>query len=152
MKNDLQRLVFVEPAYDKRDDDPKKNYGIHGVSIRFVLKGAEGVVQFLIYTNWFLPHNQAEMDNTYHYDHPHLLCRPMGADKGYHSPKPMYDGQITMGPCEYLDGKPCYYDGSGLNADALLRLMIREGGEAMWKDLEAFYHDEFCEREKEMTV
>lgn len=46
---DRTRLVEWTPAYDKQ---PK--YGIHGMELRFVLKGPEGATQFLLYTNWLL--------------------------------------------------------------------------------------------------
>ena len=49
--------ITIAPAYDKRNIDPKKNYGgIHGCEMRFVLKGECGAVQFVLYTNWQLPH------------------------------------------------------------------------------------------------
>jgi len=35
----LERIVDFSPAFDKRHKDPKKNYGIGAVLIRFVLKG-----------------------------------------------------------------------------------------------------------------
>lgn len=55
---------FGEP-WDKRDPDPAKNYGIHGVDIRFVLKGAKGAVQLVIYTNKQLPAVQEELLEQY---------------------------------------------------------------------------------------
>jgi hypothetical protein len=57
--SELKRIIEVEPAYDKRNPDPSKDYGIHGVSIRLVLRGPLGAVQFLLYTNRQLPHIQA---------------------------------------------------------------------------------------------
>ncbi len=48
----MQREITMTPAYDKRDPDPSKNYGVHGVNIVYVLKGKLGAVQFVLYTNW----------------------------------------------------------------------------------------------------
>ena len=136
----LERIVEVEPAWDRRHADPNKNYGIHGAELRFLLKGPVGAVQFLIYTNWQLKHVEEEFRNKDTGDH--ILCRPMPADIGYHSFIPRYEGQeIIQENCPYLDGKPCYYDGSGLNALRVFELMVKEGGEAMWKYLEGYYKD-----------
>ena len=44
---EFEKIVHAEPAFDKRNGDPKKNYGIHGVNLRFVLKSKLGAVQFL---------------------------------------------------------------------------------------------------------
>jgi hypothetical protein len=33
----FERIVTMNPAYDKRNADPSKNYGIHGVDLRMVL-------------------------------------------------------------------------------------------------------------------
>ena len=168
----FERIVEFEPAFDKRDSDPTKDYGIHGVTLRMVLKGPEGAVQFVLYTNWQLPHVTAEMKEAG--DKPDVLYRPLPADLGYHSPKPMYEGQHPIGsmdyslkgwdmkdlstipeakptgaftPCEYLDGKPCYYDGSGLNAERIFHVLLKEGSNGVWRELEEYYKQTFMEAE-----
>ena len=107
MSEQFEQITEFTPAYDRRDPDPKKNFGIHGVDLRMVLKGPEGAVRFVVYTNWQLPHVTKEN---------HTLARigkltdtlmgclfdPMPADLGYHSPKPMYPDQKPMG-AEKLD-------------------------------------------------
>lgn len=132
----FRRDVEVTPAFDRRDPVPSKNYGIHGAEIRFVLRGPAGAVQFLLYTNWMLPHVEKELDVKYG---THSLCHPLPADLGYHSPRPMYEGQESQPDCPYLDGKPCYYDGSGLNARRVYDVMVAQGGDALWRELEAYY-------------
>lgn len=136
----MERIIEFSPAYDKR---PK--YGIHGVELRMVLKGPEGAVQFLLYTNWHLAHVQKELDEWVDSHYPHLSCHPLPADLGYHSPVPRFEGHalINDDPCPYLDGKPCYYDGSGLNAKQIYKVLVEEGGEAVWRELEYFYHKVF---------
>ncbi len=141
----MERIIELTPAYDKRNPDPSKNYGIQGVSMRMVLKGDKGAVQFLLFTNWMLPHIYKEWKGT-KYDDLTIECRykPMAADLGYHSLSPIYEGQTTISDkCEYLDGKPCYYDGSGLNAEKVFDILVREGGEAVWKFLENYYNEIF---------
>jgi hypothetical protein len=139
----LKRLVEIQPAFDKRHSDPNKNYGIHGAEIKFLVKGKKGVIQFVIFTNWHLPHVQKELEGKCHLDK-YCFLKPLPADVGYHSFVPMYDEQKPItDSCPYLDGKPCYYDGSGLWAEDVFKLMVREGHEAMWKELEKTYHDRF---------
>ena len=128
MDNDFERIVEFTPAYDKRDPDPKKNYGIGSVILRMVLKGPAGAVQFMLYTNWCLPHVQEELlvrASSRGASSIRALFFPLPADKGYHSPVPRYEGQEAISEsCPYLDGRPCYYDGSSMAADELYNLLI----------------------------
>lgn len=105
MSNEFQEITEFYPAYDKRDPDPKKNYGIHGVNLRMVLKGPLGAVQFLLFTNWQLPHITKEkhervLSGKVDESWLRVLFEPMPADLGYHSPKPLYEGQLPMGAVE----------------------------------------------------
>lgn len=136
MSNFTRRITF-EPAYDRRDPNPSKNYGIHGVNLRMVLKGDEGAVSFLVHTNWYLPHVQKEMESN---GRPSWMFQPMPADLGYHSPKPMYDGQTPISQtCEHIGNVPCYYDGSGLNAEPVFVRLLEQGEDGVWAALEDYY-------------
>ena len=136
----MEQLIEWTPAYDKRHADDNKNYGICSMGIKFLLKGELGVVQFYMLSGWYLPHVREEYRNRPGF------ADPMGADVGYHSPRPMYDDQQPIGDsCPYLDGKPCYYDGSGLAADALFNKFVAEGVDIVWKELEDYYTDTFGE-------
>jgi hypothetical protein len=69
---------------------------------------------------------------------------PYPADLGYHSPVPMYEGQDDFTQsCPVLGGKPCYYDGSALNADKIFDVLRAEGHEGVWRELEAYYNRTF---------
>ena len=134
--NQFQRLVEWTPAYDKRPQ-----YGIHGMNLRFVLKGPDAATQFVIYTNWLLKHNQTDADVRLDSDYPHLVCHPLPADVGYHSPRPVYAEQTPISEnCEYLGGR-CYYDGSGLHAETLYWKFVEEGDAVVWRELEEIYWD-----------
>jgi hypothetical protein len=143
----MEKIVEFIPAFDKRNSDPSKNYGIHGVDLRMILKGDKGAVQFVVYTNWHLPHVQKEMnrkvlgqDELY----VETILNPMPADLGYHSFYPMYEGQgICSESCDYLDGKPCYYDGSGLNAERMYKVLLEKGSDGVWRELEDYYNKLF---------
>jgi hypothetical protein len=136
----LERIVEITPAFDKRDQDPRKDRGVHGCELRMLLKGPEGAVQFVLFTGWYLPGviewwKSRGLDTTQ---------AAMPADLGYHSRVPMYEGQnAIMESCPYLDGAPCYYDGSSLNAEGVFQLLLEGGSDAVWSRLEEFYEDTF---------
>jgi hypothetical protein len=141
----LERIVRFRPAYDKWHPDPHKNYGIHGVDLLMVLKGPLGAVHFVLFTNWHLPHVQEELEAR-----GTAMTRPTPADFGYHSITAQYEDQHCRGECEWLDGRPCYSDGSGLYAEKVYERLLREGDEGVWSELEAYYREKFeTEREEE---
>lgn len=143
----FERIVTMRPAFDRRSDDPKKNYGIHGVELRMVLKGPLGATQFLLFTNWQLPHVTEEHMERWGCD-PSMsrsLFLPLPADLGYHWPMPRYEGQSPM-PCDLMPSGKCYYDGSSLNADRIYTVLLREGSDGVWKALEEFYRELVTEK------
>lgn len=132
------RIVEFTPAYDRRSSDPKQNYGVGSVQLRLVLKGSRGAVQFLLYTDWHLPHVVQELD------HKGYRFAPSPADLGYHSLVPRYEGQEPItDACPYLDGQPCYYDGSSLAADAVWLRLLNDGDAGVWAALEDYYRHVF---------
>ena len=133
----IEKTVQFSAAYDKRDPDPNKNYGIHGVTIRFVYKGEKGATQFVLYTNWHLPHVTEELRNKERF-----LLEPLPADLGYHSPTPQYEGQTQM-DCDLLEGGLCYYDGSSLQADRVYKRLLEDGEDGVWAELEEEYKYRF---------
>jgi hypothetical protein len=144
----MQKTIHFRPAFDKRHPNPSKNYGIHGMEIKFVLKMEKAAIQFVIFTNWHLPHVQAELEDktTSGRDAALHFC-PMGADVGYHTTTQQYEGQTVVSEeCEYLDNKPCYYDGSSLAAEELLKQFIEHGEDHMWDYLEKYYNDRFGDK------
>ena len=139
---EFTKEIIFNPAWDKRNDDPNKNYGIHGVDFKFLLKGKDATIQFLVYTNWQLPYVQREFDNKKpDTNYPYLSHKPTPADIGYHSAYPLWESQnISTEHCEYLDDKPCYYDGSSLNAERVFKILLKEGSEGVWKYMESYYY------------
>lgn len=135
-----ERTITFGAAWDKRDPNPSKNYGVHGVDLRFVLKGAKGAVQFVLYTGWMLPHVTKEFEAK-----GLKMTNPLPADLGYHSHVPMYEGQsVIEDHCSYIGG-PCYYDGSGLNAEPVFDTLLSEGSDGVWRKLEEYYVETFGE-------
>lgn len=145
----LQRIVEFFPAWDKRSTAPNKNYGIHGAELLMLVLGDKGAIQFRVSTNWHLEHVQSELDQRTLTKRPldifdiSVLYHPMATDLGYHSKVQMYESQTPIkNDCKYTGG-PCYYDGSGLNAEPMLRLLIEQGSDAVWKRLEEEYRYRF---------
>jgi len=140
----MERIVEFSPAYDKRHSDPKQNYGIGAVEIRFLLKGALGAMQFLLGTDWYPRELQASLRRK-DADRGWFGVQPMPWDIGYHSRVPRHEGQGAMGPCEYLDGATCWYDGSSLQAEPIRDALLERGDAGVWDALEKRYIDTFGE-------
>lgn len=135
------RRIDFEPGHDcmqhHGDAAGRRCHGRHGMNLRFLLINEAGAVQFLMYASDWLP-GSIEHGST-RKDLP--LCGVMAADLGYHWTHPTYDEQDGGGTCDYLEGAPCWYDGSGLNADPVLAHFLNDGLDAVWADLEEFHRE-----------
>lgn len=134
MGEEFRREVKFRPAFDKTNKNPSKNYGVGAVIIFFTLIGEKGEVSFTMHTGWYQSHlkNTASMKD------------PEGWNLGYHSPKPLHKGQIeSQTNCKHFNGNPCYSDGSILNARPLVKVLINEGDEGIWRELQKYYTDIF---------
>jgi hypothetical protein len=149
MEKGVSRKVIIIPAYDKRDPDPKKSYGIGSATLVFGLDGSDGCVRFQITTGWHLPHNQEEITHRFRKEQNNISnyfynpFLPYPSDLSYHSRKQIYSGDFHDDHCEWLNGEPCWFMGSSTNAQRIFDIMVREGDEAMWKELEKFYDKTF---------
>ncbi len=158
MKKDFERIVNFSRPFDKRSDIPNKNYGIGAMNIWFNLKGALGAVHVRFQTPFYLPETVDEYrignkNKTLPTDIRDVQGRARGFDcvnVGYHSPKPMYDGQ-TKEDCNILDEGYCYCDGSFSKGeyDGVGEMLYRRGEEAVWEYLEEHYYAIFS---KERTI
>ena len=146
----FEKEVTFSPAFDKRNDDPKKNYGIGAVQIRFVLKGPKGATQLILGTDWYPAHVQREFaERGQRFTGRDV--KPDGWDIGYHSPRPMYEDQSPMEKCDVL-GCECYYDGSSLRAMKFVPTFLEGGSDAVWKMLEEVYRERFGEEDDAPTT
>ena len=133
----MERIVKFTPAWDKRD----KGFGRHGVDLRMVLKGPRGAMQFVLSTHWGI-----KWDSNF-------FLVPLPVDVGYHSPVPQYEGQVELqSACPYLDGKPCYYDGSGLRAHHVFDILTEKGSDGVWAYLQEEYDAMFGKEEEGEVV
>ena len=143
----FEERIEVTPAWDKRDDDPHKNYGIGGVDFRFALleKTTGTAMVFVLGTHW----HWLDAVPGFGGEGVHSLTPKMGPmpyDLGYHSPKPMYEGQEPIeSECSYVGGGQCFYDGSTLAAEPLFDILLREGREGVFQTLREQWEGRFGE-------
>lgn len=131
----FEREIKFDPAYDRSAE----GYGTHGVNMRWYLKGEKGIVQFVVYTNWHLPHKHKE----YVVSGKVFMLAPMPADVGYHSPVKIHGHETEFDDCSLMPDGKCYYDGSGLQAESLFQILVSEGDEAVWQYMEDYYRRTF---------
>lgn len=118
----FERIITFRPAFHRIHKDPSKDYGVHGVEIRMVLRGPLGATQFVLFTGWMLPETldwwaSRGIETDY---------KPTPADRGYHWSTAQYEGQEAC-DCDLLPGGKCYYDGSGLNANETYQALVAKG-------------------------
>lgn len=135
-----RRIDFLS-AFDKRSDNPSKNYGIGAVRMVFLLIGEKGAVQWMIGTGWYTASAVTHLAGfpPSGFDKP----RPSGWDLGYHAKAPKYEGQSPMGHCHVLAEGDCFYDGSSLNAELPIEGFLAGGLDYLWPKLEALYRSTF---------
>jgi len=149
----MEHMVFFEAGFDcilfecvhgSKNCKPESwgSHGRHGLQIRFVSKGAIGAVQFVIYTGWTPQYVEPSSVN-------YRRCvwgnlPPIPVDLGCHSKTPIYEGdEPASASCSFLDGAPCYYEGSSLNAGDAMYALVNGGDEALWAFLDAYYESVF---------
>lgn len=134
------RSVHFQPGYDcmtfHGDAAGRRCHGRHGMELRFFLTGEEGAVVFAMYASDWLPGSIDAIGST---RRGLPLVGAMAADLGHHWLRPCYEGETNNGPCDFLHGAECFYDGSGLNAEPVLARFFEHGLDAVWEDLEDYY-------------
>lgn len=139
----FERWVECHPSRNWIRTDPNRNYGITNMKMLFYVRGPKGAVQWMIGTEWGIKPVRDHLAR-FPRDDMDKMRQPHGWDLGYHSFKPMYEGQSALSEnCPALNGDRCFYDGSGLNADLLIEGFLARGTEWLWPQLEAYYRCTF---------
>lgn len=119
----------VFPAWDRRDSDPRKDYGILGAEMFFDLLGPKGGVRLLVSTNWYLKGAQVGY-KTY----------TPGAVLSFHSPKILKG--FLRDKCDLLPGGFCcgsvWYD----RGCEMLDLLIEKGSTGLRDALISIYDEQ----------
>ena len=135
---EFKRIMQFSMPFDRRDLDPSKNYGIHGMENYYILEKDKKAVQFVVYLPVYLDHVAEELHSQ----------KVIAADVVYHSSVPMYEGQSSMGECHII-GCECFYDGSGLYAEEVWQEWQKTGDwEWIWSKLEEIWHSRFEENKE----
>lgn len=93
--------------------------------IVFLLHGERGVISFSIATGWQL------------YGPADAALYPVQHGVDYHSPVETELG-TKVPSCTWLDGKPCWCDGSGMVGEDVFKALAKSE-DAMWAELESCY-------------
>lgn len=150
---DFEKCIEFKAAFSKRDPDPKKDYGIHGVEAYFVLIGPAGAISFTLYTGWQLPEVVCSTEDAglegWRYGKALVEAGhyPMGATVSYHARVQRGDAEVSQEHCEWLNGDPCYSDGTFI-ADDAFEALIRGGSDGIWEYLEGWYRSHLEGREQ----
>ena len=143
-----RKIEFLRPAWDHiLHPDPKtgKNRGRGSVEMRFILRDENVAVTWGIITGWNLPETDEALREIVRHDHPDrcphhsmgtAVCTHVASkNRDYHQDEPI--------PCDALPGedRTCYGDCGFLAGDELFKKLVRDGEEAVWKEMEAWHAD-----------
>ena len=138
----LKRDISITPAFDYMNDKDKAQYGRGCAKITFSIIGEKGAITLTAFTNWFLPETLkvipdiTEIDNNIH------------SNIGYiHANTPlenMDDNLLFINcydDCSYVTSNKCYCYSflSCHNEEELIKLLIREGSDALFEKLKSYY-------------
>lgn len=130
------RSVHFYPAWDKRSDDPKKDYGVSGVNIHMRLVDDDWAAELVMLTPWMLPAVQQW----------HKSLEPtIGAkvtptcDVAVHHRNGTSDefGRIVQpGQCDVFPDTSCQnVPVSAFLGERLYKILVVEGEEPVWEGL-----------------
>ena len=145
MGENFERIVIFNPAYDKRDPVPSKNYGICAVRIYFALVGKKGAISASVMTDWYLPETIDEYKRIGNQNQtPPTDLR--GEDRKMldyhgvflHTKKPQYKCQ-EQNKCDLLKQGFCYGGEIRDLEDKVGDILLRRGTEGLWEEFEKIY-------------
>jgi hypothetical protein len=139
-KECYEKIITFYPAWDRRNSDPGKDYGIHGVGLRIVLVGKRGAIELIVFTNWMLPHVQQDLNKNF-FDH--LSCGPYPVDVLIHSKKPTDLNEAPRSKCVYLGKDKCYANSKHQYTKEVWDTLLYKGSEGVWEHLLKIYKEEF---------
>lgn len=142
------RTIIGRPAYEKRHDDPARNYGIGGLALHFALIGPEGAVSLEVLTGWFLPHVRErlrrETDHAPHFasgNPARCAFEPTAGPMCSHDHRRRHNHYAAEpDDCDLLPGGKCWGDHGYLAGDQLLEALIA-GGEPGLRDAMRGWYD-----------
>jgi hypothetical protein len=156
-----RKLLFL-PAWDKTDLDPKKDCGVSCLDMKFLVIGANGIVEFDLGTNWYQDHvvykrvnwiKESVLSGKKDFLIKYIMS-PFPTDICYYSRTRLSEDDILFenGWSHLEDMSLVYYgyryreESDGLwTTDYVLKLLVENGDEVVWNYLENYYIETFGE-------
>ena len=138
-----ERRVSFRAGYDKRHDDPSKDYGIAGVKIRFALIDGDRAVTWDLLTDWFVDGVSL-----------HGLGPTAGAVSWHWAPERVGSDQEHFweeGDCDVLPGGRCRGDAVYMIGDEAFRALRHGGEDGLWEFLAEQLAYDFADEEVEVS-
>jgi len=139
----LKKDISITPAFDYILNDKKKaEYGRGCAKITFAIIGEKGAVTITGFTNWFLPETLkvipeiTKIENNLYSEiaqiHSNIPLKNTDANLSFIN---CYDN------CFYVKSEKCYCYNflSCHKEEELIKLVVKEGSEALFKKLEYYY-------------
>lgn len=156
----MKREILFQPAWDKTDPDPKKNYGVNCLTILFHVIVDRGVVEFELSTNWYQEHVMQKRLDAMKQDvwsgKKDFLIRtwiePYPMDVCYFAFERISEDDIYFedGVRNLSEVRPYYYDHKFMDEkyekqakEVAYRKLVDEGDESLWQYLEEYYINTF---------
>jgi hypothetical protein len=138
----LERAIVFQPGYNgDRTDNPRHDYGVHGMEITWYLRGPKGAVQVQFFTDWIpgpvYPGHGLSPSGFKETWSP----QPTAAGLTYHCRVPQYEGQRPCrDECPIIGGL-CYSDTGYSASDPIAEAFVIHGEPAVWAALEVRYQE-----------
>lgn len=132
----LKRKIDMFPSYDEREN-PKGNYGIGAVKIRFALIGEKGAVTFSLYTDWFIESARQHLKKFNHISE----NKPNVMDFSWHFFQEKEDCDMQFNECDLSPTKKCWFNSSGIYGKKYLEGFLSGGSDYVWECLEKEYKE-----------
>lgn len=114
-----EKQVLFRDAYDRRNLDPEKNFGVASLRIIFVLKYRQLAISFTILTGWNLPHIKNSEE-------------PIPTELSVHKYDENGEDCCYLGKCE------CHMAGS-VACEEILGSLVRFGDDGVWTQMKKVF-------------
>ena len=149
----FETTVHFRPAWEKRHDDPAKDYGVGSVRIRFTLTAPNGALSWRLSSGWYLPNVRERFRREAphkRYDHDPSRFMPCalegeGLELTVHFPAPP-NGLEGNGPneCDLLPSGKCWTDVGFSIGETLFEALVAGGEDGLWKEMARIHREQFA--------
>lgn len=135
---DGEKFIFLTPAFEARDPDPHKDYGIGGVHMTFAERRGDMVIDCSFFTDWHLPNVQKRLANK---SDNYYSLKPMCNGIYWHRPARTSEYQSHSRDCALRGGNCFGYVGSALYGDKITERLLSEGGSGVWDEIDKAFEE-----------